>query len=104
MILLTQSHNPHGSVRGPFHKDLGLTLGDDAAEIKIDEMGVTNVKGVFAAGDNSTPFRAASAAINAGAMAGIMANVEIIREIYPSPPAPEEPAKPAEATTEAEAK
>lgn len=45
--------------------------------IVIDILQKTNVKGVFASGDNSSPFRTVSAAASAGNIAGASINMEL---------------------------
>lgn len=45
--------------------------------ITVDILQRTNIKGVFASGDNSSPFRAVSAAASAGNIAGASINMEL---------------------------
>lgn len=48
--------------------------------IQVDEFQKTSVAGVFAAGDNTSKFRAVSAAVAAGGKAGAIINHELIAE------------------------
>jgi thioredoxin reductase len=71
--------------RVPFrqHSDLASQLGCDLAEsglIKTTEFGQTNVAGVSAAGDNSSPMRQVSLAVMKGNLAGVWLNRELIEE------------------------
>lgn len=50
--------------------------------LKIDDMHRTSVAGVFAAGDNTTPFRAVSGAIAAGSKAAAVLNREILEASF----------------------
>lgn len=59
-------------------EQLGITL-DDSGFIETNVVGCTNVPGVFAAGDCTTPMRAISIAIAAGYKAGIGINNELIK-------------------------
>lgn len=65
--------------------DLPKALGCELTEIgliKIDDAHKTTVPGVFAAGDNSTPYRALSVAIASGTRAGASINGELISEHF----------------------
>ncbi|GAB3886909.1 NAD(P)/FAD-dependent oxidoreductase [Spirosoma agri] len=71
--------------RVPFrqHTDLAEQLGctlADSGVISADNFGKTNVAGVFAAGDTSSPLRQVSTAVTSGSMAGVMINRELITE------------------------
>lgn len=48
--------------------------------IQVDEFQKTNIAGIYAAGDNTTRFRAVSAAVAAGGKAGAFVNHELIAE------------------------
>jgi len=50
--------------------------------IKIDEFGKTTVPGIFAAGDNTIPFRSVAAAVSGGNKAGPFINSELITEAF----------------------
>lgn len=50
--------------------------------IQVDDFQKTTVPGVFAAGDNTSRFRAVSAAVAAGSKAGALINHELIAEGY----------------------
>lgn len=67
------------------HSDLAETLGCQLTEhglIEVDNLQKTTVPGIFAAGDNSTIFRAISAAVASGTMAGAMANKDLVMERF----------------------
>jgi thioredoxin reductase len=73
--------------RGTFkqHCEIPITLGCELTEqgyIKIDDFQKTSVKGIYAAGDNTTMYRAVSAAIAAGNKAGAFINKELIDEEF----------------------
>ncbi|MEL6141878.1 MAG: NAD(P)/FAD-dependent oxidoreductase [Bacteroidota bacterium] len=60
-----------------------LLLGCEVSEtghLVVDQLQKTSVTGVYAAGDNTTPFRAVSIAVAAGTKAGAMINMELIEE------------------------
>lgn len=52
----------------------------DNGYLKVDEFHRTTVPGIYAAGDNTTPFRAVSIAIAAGTKSGASINKELIEE------------------------
>lgn len=60
-------------------KELGCEL-NDSGYIQVDEFQKTSVHGVFAAGDNTTRFRAVSWAVASGGKAGAIINHELIDE------------------------
>lgn len=65
--------------------DLPIQLGCMLTEegyIEVDDFQKTTVPGVFAAGDNTTPFRAVSIATAAGTKAGAFINKELIEEDF----------------------
>ncbi|MDX2068390.1 MAG: NAD(P)/FAD-dependent oxidoreductase [Haliscomenobacter sp.] len=62
-------------------KDLGCAF-TEMGHIQVNDFKKTNVPGVFAAGDNTTPMRAVAAAVAAGTMAGAMINHELIVEDF----------------------
>ena len=67
------------------HCDLPTLLGCEMNEIgylKTDDFKRTTVKGIYAAGDNTTPFRSVAFAIAAGNLAGAMLNKELIDENF----------------------
>ncbi|MBE9586066.1 NAD(P)/FAD-dependent oxidoreductase [Mucilaginibacter sp. JRF] len=73
--------------RLPFtqHTDIPEKLGCEFNEqgyIKVDMMQKTNVSGVFACGDSTSPMRAVSAAVASGGMAGVVAGKEIHEERF----------------------
>jgi thioredoxin reductase len=50
--------------------------------LKVDTLQKTNIKGVFAAGDNVSLFRSVSMAVATGTMAGAVLNKELIDEQF----------------------
>jgi len=67
------------------HSEIPVNLGCELTEqgyIKIDDLHRTNILGVYAAGDNTTMFRAVSAAVAAGTKAGAIINKELIDETF----------------------
>ncbi|WP_192345924.1 NAD(P)/FAD-dependent oxidoreductase [Algoriphagus sp. Y33] len=54
----------------------------DHGHIKVDLMQKTNIPGVYACGDSTTPFRSVSYAVSTGAMAGVASNKELIDEEF----------------------
>lgn len=65
----------------PVPELLGCEL-TETGFIKVDNLQRTTVPGVYAAGDNSSPMRAVSAAVAAGTMAGAALNAAIIEERF----------------------
>jgi thioredoxin reductase len=73
--------------RAPFiqKSEIAAQLGcefDEMGLIKVNDFQQTNVKGVFAAGDNATPLRQVANAVAKGSLAGVMANRELIEESF----------------------
>lgn len=67
------------------HCDIPQKLGCQLTEqgyIKVDIFQKTSVNGIYAAGDNTTMFRAVSAAVAAGSIAGAVINHELIDESF----------------------
>ncbi len=56
---------------------LGCAFADNNL-IKVDELGKTNVEGVYAAGDNSQLYRSVSLAVSSGTKSGVGINKELI--------------------------
>ncbi len=66
-------------------EDLGCKINSDGPTrglIEVNELGMTSVSGVYAAGDNCSPMRSLAAAIGAGSIAGAVLNREMIRESF----------------------
>ncbi len=63
----------------PLPQQLGCRL-TEAGHIQVDEFQQTTVPGVYAAGDNTTGFRAVSIAVAAGTKAGALINHQLIQE------------------------
>lgn len=73
--------------RNPFqqHCKIPQTLGCILTEdgyIKVDQLQETNIKGVFACGDNATPMRTVASAVAAGTSAGIALTRQLINENF----------------------
>jgi thioredoxin reductase len=73
--------------RTPFAQksDIATQLGcefDEMGLIKVNDFQQTNLKGVFAAGDNTTPLRQVANAVAKGSLAGVMANRELIEDEF----------------------
>lgn len=71
--------------RLPFeqHSNIPEALGCSFTEmgfIQVNELQKTSIAGVFAAGDNITPFRSVAAAVAAGSKAGAAVNHELVAE------------------------
>lgn len=67
------------------HSDIAEQLGCELTEqgfVQIDEFQKTTVPGVFAAGDNTTMFRAVAVATAAGTKAGAIMNKVLIDESF----------------------
>lgn len=65
----------------PLPEMLGCSL-TEAGYLHIDEFQQTTVPGIFAAGDNTTMFRALSVAIASGAKAGAFINHALVHESF----------------------
>ncbi|WP_289663859.1 NAD(P)/FAD-dependent oxidoreductase [Flavobacterium panacagri] len=73
--------------RPPFeqHCPIPANLGCDINEqglLKVDAMQKTNVTGVYASGDCTTPMRSVAIAVSTGSFAGAVINKELIDEDY----------------------
>jgi len=67
------------------HSEIPQTLGCQLNEqglIQVDMMQKTNVSGIYACGDNSTPMRSVAFAVSQGNMAGAAANGELVAELW----------------------
>ncbi len=62
-------------------EQLGCKLNDQGL-LEVDAFQKTNVAGVYACGDNSSPMRALAMAIAAGTMAGAALNKELVEEEF----------------------
>lgn len=71
----------------PFQQHSGIPemLGCELTEtghIQVDSMQKTSIQGIYACGDNSSPMRSVSSAVNTGAIAGAMVNMELANEEF----------------------
>lgn len=67
------------------HSNIPEFLGCEMTEmghIKIDQFQKTNVAGLFACGDNSSPMRSVANAVYTGNLAGAMVNAELVGESF----------------------
>jgi len=67
------------------HCDIPAQLGCELTEmgtLKVDMMQKTNVPGVFACGDNMTMGRAVAAAVATGMLAGAVANMMLVEDVF----------------------
>ncbi len=67
------------------HSDIPESLGCEMTEIghiKIDQFQKTNVAGLFACGDNSSPMRSVANAVYTGSLTGAMVNMELTNESF----------------------
>lgn len=67
------------------HSDIAESLGCEMTEmghIKIDQFQKTNVVGLLACGDNSSPMRSVANAVYTGNLAGAMVNAELVGESF----------------------
>lgn len=65
----------------PLPQQLGCVL-TEQGYISVDDLQRTSLPGMYAAGDNTTPFRSVSAAVAAGGKAGAAINRELIEEEF----------------------
>lgn len=61
-------------------EQLGCSINEQGF-ITVDDFQRTTIPGIYAAGDNTTMFRAVSGAVAAGTKAGAMINKELIEEL-----------------------
>ena len=67
------------------HSDVPESLGCEMTEmgyIKIDQFQKTNIVGLFACGDNSSPMRSVANAVYRGSLTGAMVNMELTNESF----------------------
>jgi len=67
------------------HSDIPELLGCEMTEmdhIKIDQFQKTNIAGLFACGDNSSPMRSVANAVYTGSLTGAMVNMELTNESF----------------------
>lgn len=67
------------------HSDIPESLGCEMTEmghIKIDQFQKTNIAGLFACGDNSSPMRSVANAVYTGSLTGAMVNMELTNESF----------------------
>lgn len=67
------------------HSDIPESLGCEITEtghIRVDPMQKTSIPGVYACGDNSSPMRSVASAVNTGAIAGAMVNMDLVNEEF----------------------
>lgn len=67
------------------HSDIPVSLGCELTEsghIKVDHFYKTSIQGVFACGDNATPFRSVANAVASGNSTGALVNMELVEENF----------------------
>jgi len=67
------------------HCSIPESLGCEMTEtghIRVDPMQKTSIPGVYACGDNSSPMRSVASAVNTGAIAGAMVNMDLVNEEF----------------------
>lgn len=67
------------------HSDIPLSLGCELTEdghIHVDHFQKTTISGIYACGDNSTPFRSVANSIASGNTAGAMVNMDLSQEAF----------------------
>jgi thioredoxin reductase len=78
-------HSPKTSVQGPFVEQLGLALTPTGDVVANPPFFQTSVRGVFAAGDIVTPYKAANAAVYSGCNAAVACVAQLQGEKYGLP-------------------
>jgi len=74
---------PPVRLQGNLHEQLGCALSDDGTQVVVDEMGQTNVPGVYAAGDMISPLAAVVIAAASGTKAAGALNHEFVMSMQP---------------------
>jgi thioredoxin reductase len=75
----------YGAFRFSQHSKIPESLGCEMTEmghLKIDAFQKTNIHGLFACGDNSSPMRSVANAVYSGNLAGAMVNAELVGESF----------------------
>lgn len=78
-------HNPKTTVQGPFIEQLGLDLTPTGDILANPPFFQTSVRGVFAAGDCITPYKATPAAIASGCNAAVATTAQMQAEKHGLP-------------------
>ncbi|TGO15298.1 hypothetical protein BTUL_0042g00690 [Botrytis tulipae] len=79
-------HNPKTTVQGPFVEQLGLDLSPAGDILAPPPFHQTSVRGVFAAGDCITPYKATPAAIASGCNSAVVLTAQLQAEKHGFPP------------------
>lgn len=75
----------YGVVPFKQHSDIPVALGCELTEhgyIQVDAMHKTTISGIYACGDNCSPFRSVANAVNGGNLAGALVNMELTNETF----------------------
>ena len=67
------------------HSEIPIALGCGLTEdgyIQVDSMHKTTIPGVYACGDNCSPFRSLANAVNGGNVTGAWVNMELTNEHF----------------------
>lgn len=73
-------HKPHNAQHTDIPQQLGCELNEQGL-LKVNDMRETNIKGVYACGDNSA-MRSIATAVYTGSMAGVVVNKELAMEDF----------------------
>lgn len=79
-------HNPKTTVQGPFVEQLGLDISPAGDILAPPPFHQTSVRGVFAAGDCITPYKATPAAIASGCNSAVALTAQLQAEKHGFPP------------------
>ncbi|TGO27947.1 hypothetical protein BPAE_0034g00270 [Botrytis paeoniae] len=79
-------HNPKTTVQGPFIEQLGLDVSPAGDILAPPPFHQTSVRGVFAAGDCITPYKATPAAIASGCNSAVALTAQLQAEKHSFPP------------------
>ncbi|CCD49859.1 hypothetical protein BofuT4_P095670.1 [Botrytis cinerea T4] len=79
-------HNPKTTVQGPFIEQLGLDVSPTGDILAPPPFHQTSVRGVFAAGDCITPYKATPAAIASGCNSAVALTAQLQAEKHSFPP------------------
>ncbi|KAL1604773.1 hypothetical protein SLS60_004313 [Paraconiothyrium brasiliense] len=80
------AHKPKSRLRGSLHEQLGLDLGPKGTIASKPPFGQSNVKGLFVAGDMSTPMQTVTMAQATGTSAGAGAPLQLQAEMWNQTP------------------
>jgi thioredoxin reductase len=79
------AHKPKSRMRGNLHEQLGLSIGPQGTVIVNPPFNQASMKGVFVAGDLSSPAQTITMALATGTFAGAGAPLQIQAEMWKQP-------------------